>query len=69
MVSFRQFVALREGLLLPDKPPRPGLPRINTTPFQNRRRTRTLRPRRVKIARTPTVKNVRVARIPPVPTA
>ncbi len=69
MMSFRHFVALREGLLLPDKPPRPGLPRINTTPFQNRRRTRTLRPRRVKIERTPTVKSIPVARIGTVPRA
>lgn len=69
MITFHQYVALREGLLLPDKPPRPGLSRINTTPFQNRRRTRTLRPRMVKNARTPMVNNVRVAKIGTVPRA
>ncbi len=68
MMSFRDYVLLREGLLLPDKPPTPGKPRINTTPW-SRRRTRTLKPRKVRIARTPTVRNVRVARIPNVPTA
>lgn len=69
MITFHQYVALREGLLLPDKPPRPGLPRINTTPFQNRRRTRTLKPRMVKNARAPTVKTVPVAKIRTVPRA
>lgn len=68
MMSFRQFVALREGIL-PDEPPKPGLARIITTPFQYRRRTRTLKPRMVKVTRTPTVRKVRMARIPPVPTA
>jgi hypothetical protein len=63
MMTFRQYVLMREGLLLPDRPPRAGLPRINTTPFQNRRRTRTLGPRRVKSARMPTVQKVGVARV------
>lgn len=51
MLTFREYVALREGLLLPDRPPSPGLPRINTTPFTNRRRTRSATARMAKVAR------------------
>lgn len=39
-ITFTEFVALREGLLLPDRPPAKGLPRINTTPFTNAQRKR-----------------------------
>jgi hypothetical protein len=48
--SFREFVVAREGLLLPNRPPAPGVPRINTTPLSNARRARLVanpfRPRR-----------------------
>lgn len=40
--SFREFVQFKEGLLLPDRPPARGLPRLNATPFTNdQRRKRT----------------------------
>lgn len=33
MMTFRQFLAqVEEGLMLPDRPPVPGKPRLNTTP-------------------------------------
>ncbi len=50
MMSFSQFIkskAVEEGLLLPDKPIRPGVPRINTTPLTNAQR-RKLHPKPVK---------------------
>jgi hypothetical protein len=31
-LTFTEYVGLREGLLLPDKPPAPGLPRLNPFP-------------------------------------
>src|SRR5262249_21498780 len=51
MISFREYVMLREGLYLPDRPPSPGMPRLNVTPFTNRRRTTTARARMARIAR------------------
>ena len=41
MMTFSEYLkarAFEEGLLLPDKPIRPGVPRINTTPFTNAQR-------------------------------
>jgi hypothetical protein len=67
MLSFREYVLLREGLYMPDKPPWPGHPKTNTTPFQNIRRTRTFRPRKVLVARTPRVRKAAVPRVPTVP--
>ena len=32
MMSFKEFVAMKEGLLLPDRPPAKGLSRINPFP-------------------------------------
>jgi hypothetical protein len=32
LMSFAEFLALREGLLLPDRPRAPGVPRMNTLP-------------------------------------
>ena len=32
-MTFKEFLATDEGLLLPDKPSVPGRPRINTSPF------------------------------------
>ena len=61
MLTFREYVALREGLLLPDLPAVPGRPRINTTPFTNRR-TRIARPRMGRIAR-PRVVRPRMGRV------
>ena len=62
MISFRDYVLLREGILLPDRPPSPGLPRINVSPFTNRRRTTTARARMAKIARGK-VRKPRMARV------
>ena len=69
MMTFREYVLLREGLLLPDKPPRPGKPLLNVTPFQNRRRTRTFKPRMARVARSPSVKKALVKRGPVAPLA
>jgi hypothetical protein len=33
MIGFWDFLVMKEGLLLPNKPAVPGKPRINTTPF------------------------------------
>jgi hypothetical protein len=30
--TFTEYVGLREGLMLPDKPPAPGMPRLNPFP-------------------------------------
>ena len=67
-MSFREYVLISEGVL-PDRPPQPGVFRISIMLFQYRRRTRTLRPRMVKVGRTPTVKSGRVAKIRCVPMA
>jgi hypothetical protein len=40
VMTFREFVALREGLNLPDRPPAEGLPRINPSPATNAHRRR-----------------------------
>lgn len=38
--SFTSFLAIREGLLAPDQPPVPGLPRLNATGRTNAERQR-----------------------------
>lgn len=48
-ISFRQYVRLREGLNLPDRPPAKGLSRINPFPTTNAHRRRLV----PKPARTP----------------
>ena len=40
MMTFREFVAMKEGLLAPDRPPAKGLPRINAFPTTNAHRHR-----------------------------
>lgn len=50
MMTFSEYMkskAVEEGLLLPDKPIRPGVPRINTTALTNAQR-RKLHPKPVK---------------------
>ncbi len=37
MITFFEYL---EGLLAPNRPPRVGLPKINSTPFTNMRRKR-----------------------------
>jgi hypothetical protein len=66
MMTFAQYILLREGLYLPDRPPSPGLPRINVTPFTNRRRRTTARARMARIARAKVVRPrmAKVARAP-----
>jgi hypothetical protein len=39
-MTFREFVAMREGLNLPDRPPSKGLSRINPFPTTNAHRRR-----------------------------
>jgi hypothetical protein len=58
-VSFREYVAMREGLLSAERPPVKGIPRINATPFTNPHRKR-LRPPTVKKPKpfAPTVRKV-----------
>src|SRR5438270_27896 len=54
MRTFAEYIQMREGLLLADQPPRPGLSRINTgtqTFGQRARRSRTVRPRWAPVAR------------------
>lgn len=38
--TFKQYVEMREGVLLPDRPPAKGLSRINSFPTTNARRRR-----------------------------
>jgi hypothetical protein len=40
VMSFKAFVAMKEGLLLPDRPPAMGLSRINPFPTTNAHRKR-----------------------------
>ena len=40
MMSFKEFVAMKEGFLLPDRPPAKGLSRINPFPTTAARRKR-----------------------------
>ena len=40
MMTFREFVAMQEGLLAPDRPPAKGLSRINAFPTTNAHRRR-----------------------------
>jgi hypothetical protein len=39
-MTFREYVAMQEGLLAPDRPPAKGLSRINTFPTTNAYRRR-----------------------------
>lgn len=39
-VTFAEYVRLREGLMLPDRPPAPGLSRINVFPATQAQRRR-----------------------------
>jgi hypothetical protein len=47
--TFKQYVEMREGLLLPDRPPAKGITRINPFPTTNAHRRR-LKPRSPRIA-------------------
>lgn len=49
-MSFVEYVAIREGVLAPDRPPAAGLPRINVTGMTNDQRRRL----RVTTVRPPT---------------
>jgi hypothetical protein len=40
VMTFREFVAMQEGLLAPDRPPAKGLPRLNAFPTTNAHRRR-----------------------------
>ena len=53
VLTFREFVAMKEGLLAPDRPPAKGLPKINAFPITNSHRRR-LKPNSVP----PTVRPV-----------
>jgi len=59
-LSFKQYVEMREGLLLPDRPPAKGLTRINPFPTTDAHRRR-LKPKPVKAPNPfkPTVRPVR----------
>lgn len=41
LLTFREYMELQEGVLLPNRPPATGLPRLNTTPAPNAHRLRT----------------------------
>jgi hypothetical protein len=58
--TFKQYVELREGLLLPDRPPAKGLTRINPFPTTDTHRRR-LKPKPMKAPNPfqPTVHPVR----------
>ncbi|MFO0800491.1 MAG: hypothetical protein U0804_23740 [Gemmataceae bacterium] len=58
-ITFKQYVELREGLLLPDRPPAKGLSRIHPFPTTDAHRRR-LKPKPVKVANpfTPTIRPV-----------
>lgn len=58
-ITFRQYVEMQEGLLLPDRPPAKGLSRINPFPTTNAHRKR-LHAKPVKPPKpfAPTVKKV-----------
>lgn len=47
VLTFKQYVEIREGLLLPDRPPAKGLTRINPFPTTDAHRRR-LKPKPVK---------------------
>lgn len=58
-LSFKQYVELREGLLLPDRPPAKGMTRINPFPTTDAQRRR-LKPKPVKANPfPPTIRPVR----------
>lgn len=59
--TFSEWLARRdEGLLLPDRPPLKGMPRINTTPFTDaqRKRFQPKQPKKIKPF-APTVQKVK----------
>jgi hypothetical protein len=58
-MNFKEFLAMREGLLAPDKPPMKGLSRINPFPTTNAHRRR-LQPKPVTASNAfrPTVAQV-----------
>jgi hypothetical protein len=66
-LNFKAFLAVIEGLLLPDKPSVPGTSRINTTPFPRSRYRANphlrLRPRKL---RPPPLRAIRPALWKPV---
>jgi len=39
-MTFAEYLSQKEGLLMPDRPAVPGLPKINSTPFTNAHRRR-----------------------------
>jgi len=62
-ITFKQYVEIREGLLLHDRPPAKGLSRINPFPATGAHRRR-LKPKAVKAPNPskPTVRQI----VPPV---
>jgi hypothetical protein len=59
MMTFREFLAMREGQLIPSRPPRKGLTRINPFPTTTAHRLR-LHPTKVQPPKPfgPTVRKV-----------
>jgi hypothetical protein len=64
-LTFKRYVEMREGLLLPDRPPAKGLSRINPLPTTDAQRRR-LKPKPVNAPNPfkPTVRPVRQV-VPP----
>lgn len=57
--TFKQYVEMREGVLLPNRPPAKGLSRINPFPTTNARRRRIMpKPARPSNPFPPTVRPV-----------
>jgi hypothetical protein len=58
-ITFKKYVEMREGLLLPDRPPANGLSRINPFPTTAAHRRR-IKPKQPKVGQTfpPTVRAV-----------
>lgn len=50
-MTFKEYVKVREGVLLPDRPARVGIPRLNPTPFTQKRLKRIIGPRPQSVAR------------------
>jgi len=50
-MTFRNYIIWREGLFIPERPPAPGLPRINTNPLTDREREKTAIATTAKLAR------------------
>jgi hypothetical protein len=58
-ISFKQFIEMQEGLILPDRPPAQGLSRINPFPTTNAHRRRLVsKPARKPNPFPPTVRAV-----------